>query len=188
MAALRASKLVCSAMSLTVAMISPMAWACSASMRMLSAVDSTWSLSFSRASMAPSTAFRPAWPISRVCWTASLTPLARWATWSDVCLTWLTVMTVSEMAAACSWAPVACCEVLDRISAPVAESRATVSLMLSNAFRLRSVISWTVPMKTRSSAWRISVTRSAMANLVPSLRRPSTSRSRPMILASPVRR
>ena len=43
---------------------------------MFSAVDSTCPLSRSRAAIEPSTAFRPAWPISRVRWTVSPTSLA----------------------------------------------------------------------------------------------------------------
>jgi len=76
-----------------------MAWACSASARMLSAVAPAWDRTDSRAAAASSTALRPAVPDSRVRWTASPTRRASWAVCSAVCDTSSTVVAVSVTAA-----------------------------------------------------------------------------------------
>ena len=97
-AALSARRLVCSASSFTVAVISPMACACSASAMMLSATASTCPFTWVIAATDSSRAWRLVRSIS----------LARWAACSDVWATSSIVVTVSATAAEVSLAPDAC--------------------------------------------------------------------------------
>jgi hypothetical protein len=162
-------------------MIAPWAGAFSANSRMFSAVASTWSWTRRLAASDDSMACRPARPTSRLRLTASPTARARSAEWPDVRVTSSTVVTVWETAAACSWEPAACCDVLARISALAEASRATSSRTLSSLSRassasLRSV--WSRVTLTKPTSRPVE-SRSAVSTTLAQKREPSLRSRQP---------
>src|SRR5690554_7373080 len=137
-AALSASRFVCSARSLTVVMISPIACACSASSRMLAPIESTCTLTWSIAAALSSTASRPCFPISAARCAETATARARSAACSAVWTTSSTVAAVCVTAAIDSVAPDACSVVVARISAALVASTLLVSCRGRATARLSS--------------------------------------------------
>ena len=67
-------------------------------------------------------------------------------------------------------------------------SSSSCDLRRASSACLRSVTSWISPLNIRRPPTVNSLIERSMGNVVPSLRRPATSRPMPMILRSPVRR